>query len=107
MNTLELDFKPYLRDAAVCFVPQVTDEQVDRVDLALRWHNTFTIVRRLTANTILVEGFPVQARSLREAEALTWELIAYRVRGALQRQQDAWTRITSIDVRESVGALCS
>ena len=102
-----MDFRPYLRDAAVCLIPHVSDEQLERIDVALRGHNTFTMVRRLTANTIIVEGFPVRARSLREAEALTWELIAFRVRGALQQRQDVWTRITSIDVREPVGGLVS
>ncbi len=105
MDTLETDLRPYLRDAAVCFIPHLTDEQLDRIDLAFRRSNAFTMVRRLTANTILVEGFPVRARSLRQAEALTWELVAARVRGALQDRRDVWTRITSIDVREPVGAL--
>ena len=104
MDTLETDLRPYLRDAAVCLVPQVTEEQLERIGTTIRRNNAFTIVRRLTASTILVEGFPVRASTLHEAEALTWEIVAFRVRGALQLRRDVFTKITSIDVREPVGA---
>jgi hypothetical protein len=105
MDILTEDTKLYLRDAAVCLIPVVTDEQVDRIRWEIEQLSPFALVRRLTQNTLLAEGIPVRARSSLDAESRTWELVAARVRRALRAPEDAETRITSIDVRDRSQAL--
>lgn len=109
MDTLTIEgigITPYLRDAAVCLIPRLTDQQLGLIEVELQhFLSRFVLVRRLTENTVLAEGIPIHARSAHDAESLAWEIMAYHVRRALDRPEDVSTRITSIDVRETIGAL--
>jgi hypothetical protein len=94
------EMKPYLRDAAVCVVPELHDDQLERIASELSRLNPALLVQRLTSNTVLVRGIPLYARSIHVADALTWELVDSRVRRALSLPGDLGTGITSIDVRD-------
>jgi hypothetical protein len=101
MDDETFEMRLYLRDAAVCVVPVLRGDQLERITAELLRLNPALLVRRLTDNTFLVERIPVYARSIRNAESLTWELVASRVRRALTaRPADRGTDITSIDVRD-------
>jgi hypothetical protein len=105
MDTATETTRPYLRNAAVCLVPQVTDEQVGRIHAELRHLSPFVLLRRLTKNTVLVEGIPVFASSPHDAELTAWETVAAFVRMALGEARDTATRITSIDIHDREEAL--
>lgn len=89
---------PFLRDAAVSFVPE-TDDQLVGITRALTGLNPQTLVSRLTDFTALVQGIPVEAETTDEANRVTWAMISDEVREVLVTPADAGTELASIDVR--------
>lgn len=90
---------PYLRDAAVSFVPEMTDDQIVRIARSLTARYPHILVRRLTDFTALVQGIPVEAATAHEADGVTWATISREVREVLVTPADAGTELASIDVR--------
>lgn len=90
---------PFLRDAAVSFVPEMTDEQIVRIARALTARYPHVLVRRLTDFTALIQGIPVEAGRAHEADGVTWDTVSREVRDVLAMPADAGTELTSIDVR--------
>jgi hypothetical protein len=88
-----------LRDAAISFVPQLTDDQLDRITRAITALNPGTLVSRMTDFTAMIQGCPVEAETAHEANRVSWEIISREVRGVLVTTADARTELTSIDVR--------
>ncbi len=90
---------PFLRDAAVSFVPEMTDEQLVRVARRLTaWHPD-VLVSRLSDFTALVQGIAVEAETAHDANLVTWAAISTEMREMLDTPDDAGTEMTSIDVR--------
>jgi hypothetical protein len=99
---------PFLREAAVTLVPQLTDEQLERIGAEFAaLANHFLLVSRVSDNTVLIQGIPVTAESPHEADALTWDKIHTHVCAALCEPWDWDTTVTAIDVRAMDGALTS
>jgi hypothetical protein len=90
---------PFLRDAAISFVPQLTDDQLVRITRAITALNPGTLVSRMTDFTAMIQGFPVEAETAHEANRVTWAIISREVRDVLVTAVDAHTELTSIDVR--------
>ncbi len=90
---------PFLRDAAVSFVPELADDQLVRIARALTALYPDILVSRMTDFTALVQGFPVEAETAHEANRVTWAIISREVRDVLVTTADAGTQLTSIDVR--------
>ncbi len=90
---------PFLRDAAVSFVPELTDDQLVRIDRALMALYPDTLVSRMTDFTALIQGIPVEAETAHEANRVTWAMISHEVREVLAGPKDAGTELASIDVR--------
>ena len=90
---------PFLRDAAISFVPQLTDDQLVRITRAITALNPGTLVSRMTDFTAMIQGFPVEAETAHEANRVTWAIISREVRDVLVTTADARTELTSIDVR--------
>jgi hypothetical protein len=91
--------KPFLRDAAVSFIPEMTDDQLVRIARALATLYPHILVSRLTDFTALVQGIPVEAETAHEANQMTWAMISDKVHEVLDTPADAGTELTSIDVR--------
>jgi hypothetical protein len=90
---------PFLRDAAVSFVPEMTDDQLVRVARRLTaWHPD-VLVSRLSDFTALVQGIAVEAETAHDADLVTWAAISTEVREVLDTPDDAGTEMTSIGVR--------
>lgn len=97
---------PFLREAAVTAVPQLSDEQLERIRAELAaLPNHFLLVNRISDSTVLIQGVSVTAESPHEADALTWDKIHSLVSAALSEPWDWDTRVTAIDVRATDGAL--
>ena len=90
---------PFLRDAAISFVPELTDDQLARVARALTAPYPDTLVSRMTDFTAMVQGIPVEAETAQEADRLTWAMISHEVHEVLTTPADAGTELTSIEVR--------
>lgn len=90
---------PFLRDVAISFVPQLSDDQLLRIAQALTALNPDTLVSRMTDFTAMVQGFPVEAETAHEANRVTWATISREVRAVLDTTADSGTHLTSIDVR--------
>jgi hypothetical protein len=90
---------PFLRDAAISFVPELTDDQLDRIARTLTDLYPDTLVSRMTDFTALVQGIPVEAETANEADRVTWAMVSHEVREVLVTPADAATELTSIDVR--------
>ncbi len=90
---------PFLRDAAISFVPELTDDQLVRVTRALIAVYPDTLVSRMTDFTAMIQGIPVEAGTGNEADRVTWAIISREVRDVLVTTADAGTELTSIDVR--------
>jgi hypothetical protein len=90
---------PFLRDAAISFVPELTDDQLVRVDRALIALYPDILVSRMTDFTALIQGIPVEAETAQEADRVTWAMISHEVREVLVDPGDAGTELASIDVR--------
>ncbi|MGZ8641816.1 MAG: hypothetical protein ACXWYF_10265 [Actinomycetota bacterium] len=90
---------PFLRDAAVSFVPELTDDQLARIARAITALYPDTLVSRMTDFTTLVQGIPVEAETAQGANRVTWAMISREVREALVSPADVGTELTSIDVR--------
>jgi hypothetical protein len=90
---------PFLRDAAVSFVPELTDDQLVRIARALATLCPDTLVSRMTDFTALIQGIPVEAETAHEANRVTWAMISHEVREVLVTPNDAGTELASIDVR--------
>lgn len=90
---------PFLRDAAVSFVPELTDDQLVRIDRALMALYPDTLVSRMTDFTVLIQGIPVEAETAHEANRVTWAMISREVCEVLAGPKDAGTALASIDVR--------
>ena len=77
---------PFLREAAVTAVPQLSDEQLERIRAELAaLPNHFLLVNRISDSTVLIQGVSVTAESPHEADALTWDKIhSLRQRGAVR-----------------------
>jgi hypothetical protein len=90
---------PFLRDAAVSFVPELTDDLLARVTLALIAVYPDTLVSRMTDVTVMVQGIPVEAETASEADRVTWAIISREVSDVLVTLADVGTDLTSIDVR--------
>jgi hypothetical protein len=91
--------KPFLRDAAVSFVPEMTDGQLDRFVRVLGALYPHILVSRLTTATALVQGIPVEAETGQEADQVTWATVRGAVGDVLVTPGDVGTELTSIDVR--------
>ena len=99
---------PFLREAAVTIVPQLSDEQLERIGAEFATlANHFLLVSRVSDSTVLIQGIPVTAESPHEADAITWDKINTHVRAALCEPWDWDATITAIDVRSADGALVS
>jgi hypothetical protein len=97
---------PFLREAAVTVVPQLSDEQLERIRAELAaLPNQFLLINRISDSTVLIQGISVTAESPHEADALTWDKIHTHVCAALCEPWDWDTRVTAIDVRATDGAL--
>ena len=97
---------PFLREAAVTAVPQISDEQLERIRAEFAaLPNHFLLVARISDSTVLVQGIPVMAESPHEADAVTWDMVHDHVGAALCEPWDWDTRLTAIDVRAIDGAL--
>jgi hypothetical protein len=90
---------PFLRDAAVSFVPEMTDDQLVRIARALTDLHPDVLVSRLSDFTALIQGIPVEAATAQEADGITWTAISREVRAILVMPADAKTELISIDVR--------
>lgn len=90
---------PFLRDAAVSFVPELTDDRLMRVAGALTALHPHLLVSRMTDFTALIQGIPVQAATAHEANRVTWAMISDEVLMILDTPADAGTELASIDVR--------
>ncbi len=90
---------PFLRDAAISFVPELTDDQLDRITRRLTALYPDTLVSRMTDFTALVQGIPVEAETADEANRVTWSMMSEKIREVLGVNADAGTELTSIDVR--------
>lgn len=90
---------PFLRDAAISFVPELTDDQLDRITRTLTDLYPDTLVSRMTDFTALVQGIPVEAETAHGANHVTWAMISHEVHRVLGTPADAGTELTSIDVR--------
>ena len=90
---------PFLRDAAISFVPQLTDELLVRITQAITTLYPGTLVSRMTDFTAMIQGFPVEAETADEANRVTWAIISREVRDVLATPADSSTELTSIDVR--------
>lgn len=90
---------PFLRDAAVSFVPEMTDDQIVRIARALTALYPHVLVSRLTDFTALIQGIPVEAGTAHESDGVTWDIISREVRVVLAAPADAGTQLASIDVR--------
>jgi hypothetical protein len=90
---------PFLRDVAISFVPQLSDDQLARIARALTTSYRDALVSRMTDFTALIRGIAVQAETAHEADRITWAEISHEVRGVLRTPTDAGTELTSIDVR--------
>ena len=91
--------KPFLRDAAVSFVPEMTDGQLDRFARLLVDLHPHILASRLSAVTALVQGIPIEAQTVQEADRITWATIRREVGNLLVTPGDVGTELTSIDVR--------
>jgi hypothetical protein len=90
---------PFLRDAAVSFVPEMTDDRLVRVARRLNaWHPD-VLVSRLSDFTALVQGIAVEAETAHDADLVTWAAISTEMREMLDTPDDVGTEMTSIDVR--------
>lgn len=90
---------PFLRDAAVSFVPEMTDDQLVRMARKLTaWHPD-VLVSRVSDFTALVQGIAVEAETAHDANLVTWAAISTEVREVLSTAEDTGTELTSIDVR--------
>ena len=94
---------PYLRDAVIACLPDMTDDQLQRIqsEVATKCHHALT--SRLTDFAVLVQGIAISAGSALDADRAMWERMNLRVRTALCRPSDANTRITSINVSSANG----
>lgn len=90
---------PFLRDAAVSFVPELTDDQLVRITGALVALYPDTLVSRMTDFTAMIQGIPLEAETANEADRVTWAIISREVRDVLVTLADVGTELTSIDVR--------
>ncbi|MGZ5212401.1 MAG: hypothetical protein ACXWXM_01450 [Actinomycetota bacterium] len=90
---------PFLRDAAISFVPELTDDQLVRVDRALIALYPDILVSRMTDFTALIQGIPVEAGTAQEADRVTWAMISHEILEVLVDPEDAGTELASIDVR--------
>ena len=90
---------PFLRDATISFVPELTDDQLVRIERALVALYSDILVSRMTDFTALIQGIPVEAGSAQEADRVTWAMISHEVREVLVDPNDARTQLASIDVR--------
>jgi len=97
---------PFLREAAVTAVPQLSDEQLERITAEFAaLPNHFLLIGRISDSTVLIQGISVIAESPHEADALTWDKVHTHVCAALCEPWDWDTRVTAIDVRATDGAL--
>jgi hypothetical protein len=94
---------PYLRDAVITCLPDMTDDQFQRIDaeVAAKCHDALT--SRLTDSSVLVQGIAIRADSPLDADRTMWERMNLRVRTALCQPTDVNTRITSINVGPASG----
>jgi hypothetical protein len=94
---------PYLRDAAVTIVPQLTDDQLARLGDEVRGAYPYALVSRLSDHTAFVHGIPVRARSPQDADRTLWQKLNDYAHAALSAPGDVEFRVTSIDVRSPNG----
>lgn len=95
----ERRLNPFLRDAAVSFVPELMDDQLVRIAGALTALYPNILVSRMTDFTAMFQGIPVEAETASEADRATWAIISREVREVLVTLADVGTELTSIDVR--------
>ncbi len=94
---------PFLRDAVIACVPDMTDDQVERIDAEVGTKCHYALISRLTACSVLVQGIAIRADSPLDADRTMWERMNVRVRTALCQPSDVNTRITSINVSPASG----
>ena len=94
---------PYLRDAVITFLPDMTDDQFQRIDAEVATKCHYALTSRLTDCSVLVQGIAIGADSPLDADRTMWERMNLRVRTALSQPSDVNTRITSINVSPSYG----
>ncbi len=94
---------PYLRDAVITCVPDITDVQFQRIDAEVATKCHYALTSRLTEHSVLVQGIAIRADSPVDADRTMWERMSLRVRTALSQPSDVDTRITSINVSPASG----
>lgn len=90
---------PFLSDAAITFVPELTDDQLLRVARELAVLYPHALVGRLTDFTALIQGIPIEAETEYDAKRIIWDVVSREVRSVLSTAVDAGTELTSIDIR--------
>lgn len=90
---------PFLRDAAVSFVPELTDDQLVRIARGAHRPESADPCEPPHYFTALVQGIPVEAETTHEADRVTWAMFSNEVREVLVTPADAGTELASIDVR--------
>jgi hypothetical protein len=95
--------QPYLRDAVIACVPNLTDDQLQRIDAEVRTMCHYALTSRMTDCAILIQGIAIKAISPLDADRTMWERMHLRMHTALCQPNDVDTRITSIDVSPASG----
>lgn len=90
---------PFLRDAAVTFVPELTDDQLVRLTKGIAALHPHAMVSRMSTVTAMIHGIPARAATAHEADVATWVSVNAQIRSTLNSVADADTELTSIDVR--------
>ena len=93
----------YLRDAVITCLPDMTDDQFQRIDAEVATKCHYALTSRLTDSSVLVQGIAIRADSPLDADRTMWERMNLRVRTALCQPTDVNTRITSINVGPASG----
>jgi hypothetical protein len=94
---------PYLRDAVIACLPDMTDDQLQRIRSEVATKCQHALTSRLTDCAVLVQGIAIKADSPLDADKTMWERMNLRVRTALCQPSDVHTRIASINVSPASG----
>lgn len=69
---------PFLRSAAMAFVPRIRDDQVQRISDQMHAKYPSVLVSRVNEQVVLVQGIAVKAECCQDADAVTWERMQIR-----------------------------
>jgi hypothetical protein len=94
---------PYLRDAAITCLPNLTDDQLDRIAAEVHTKCPFALTSRVSDSTVLIQGVAIKADSPLDADRIAWERMRLRVSEALSQPVDNNVRLASIAVSPAGG----